>query len=105
MRRSIALLLMMLGACSPLIGLNNGLENINGHPVKEAFAKLGLPDSEGVVAGKKFYIYESGSKAVDFEGNMAPNCKIRLIVDENEVIRAYNYAGNLSGCWYYSSRL
>jgi hypothetical protein len=41
--------------------LQTGLDNLNGQPVKVAFAQLGYPNNEGVVAGQKVFVWSTSN--------------------------------------------
>lgn len=81
-----------------------------GRPASELFTKLGFPDSEGVVAGRKYYVWQSqafGSNSIPVEQTGTiynrgfpttykyttytqvshnETCKIRAFVDSQEYV-------------------
>jgi hypothetical protein len=120
---------LMLAGCAWDEDLNAGLDKIVGHPIQVAIIRMGMPDSEGQVVGRKFYAWNdsrtvsdgptitTGTGTLDgksFSYNQYSNqasgysvyeCKIRLFVDEDDIVRTYDWNGNLGGCRHYINSL
>ena len=100
-----------------------------GQPASYVVEKLGVPDAEDEVAGRKFYVWEtesSGSFLVPMpstgivhDGNRASNlaffvhelhdyhhvCKFRLFVDMQDLITGYDLEGDGGGCGAFANQL
>ena len=100
-----------------------------GQPASYVFEKLGVPDAEDEIAGRKFYVWEtesSGSFLVPMpatetvrDGNRTSNltyfvqelhdyhhvCKFRLFVDTQDLVTGYDLAGDGGGCGTFANRL
>jgi hypothetical protein len=72
-----------------------------GQPASVLFNRLGLPISEQTVAGRKVYIWTRSNLV---EGTNY-GCKIRAIVDAQDIITSFDWEGNEGGCGVYASRL
>ncbi len=107
--RSLLLLSLLLGlaACAQRVPLVDTLNPWVGGPVSTVFDRLGMPDSEGTVAGRKFYAWEhEDGKRVDEKTNGSVEittyrCKVRAFVDEEDIVRFFDVQGNVGGCDYY----
>lgn len=113
-------LILTISACSFDI-IDKNLSPMIGSQVDVAISRLGYPDAESSVAGKKFYVWEaqtSGSysvPSVSYVGNTPIttfstnfynyDCRIRIFVNESETITHYDFKGNEGGCSYLASRL
>jgi hypothetical protein len=49
--------LVLVGCMNPMDTLNEKSPSYTGQPAQILFNKMGLPNSEGVVAGRKFYLW------------------------------------------------
>lgn len=99
-----------LAGCSlnPLSGLEEGMERMKGRPAPELFTRMGYPDQEGTVAGKKFYLYQRTARIPGFNPgspDIRGECKLRFFVDDKDMIERWQYDGNLAGCEPYVRRL
>ncbi|GFM29276.1 DNA polymerase gamma [Novosphingobium sp. PY1] len=130
-RNSLAALGLVaaLSGCTTFSNMDKGLDALQGQPIEAAFAKMGMPNSEGILAGHKVYIWSNAysmtmptPQTTNYQGTVGTTpysgtasttawktseyeCTIRLFVDENERINNYDYSGNIGGCGTYSSRL
>jgi hypothetical protein len=127
-RKPIVLLLLTLSGCTGQM-IEKGMNSMLGQPVNAVFARLGFPDGETMVAGRKAYIWANQSSGVmpiytpttttGFIGNrpvsmttstynMMPinnQCQIRVIVSAKDIVESWDYRGNQGGCRPYASRL
>lgn len=118
-----------LSACTTFSNMDKGLDALKGRPINEAFATLGMPNDERVIAGRKVYVWGNSfsmsmptTQTTNVQGTFGTTpymgsatttawktseyeCTIRLFVDENERVETYDYSGNIGGCGSYSSRL
>ena len=100
-----------------------------GQPASHVFEKLGVPDAEDEVAGRKFYVWEtesSGSFYVPMprtgtvhDGNPTSSltffvhefhtyhhaCKFRLFVDKQDLVTGYDLEGDGGGCGVFANQL
>ena len=103
-----------------------------GLPASSLFDRLGIPESEGQVAGRKFYVwdtYNSGSISIPQQhtGTLynpysqpfsstytyttyqqvqySHFCKFRVFVDSQDRIITYDFEGNEGGCRRLASQL
>ena len=103
-----------------------------GQPAHSLFDRLGIPEAEGRVAGRKFYVwdtYEAGSVSVPqrhtgtiynpyspiYSSTYSHTtyqqvpythfCKLRVFVDSHERIVTYDLEGNEGGCGTFASQL
>lgn len=72
-----------------------------GQPVSAVVERLGFPTSEQVIAGNKVYIWST----VRFDEGTSLSCKIRAIVDQQQIIIAWDLEGQEYGCAGYAARL
>ncbi len=105
-----AAMLAGLAACTlnPLGGLEEGMQRMKGRPAPELFSKMGFPDQEGTVAGRKYYLYQRSVRLPGFNPgspDIRGECRIRFFVDDKETIVGADYDGNLAGCEPYVTRL
>ena len=114
------LALFLVGCASAII--EERMQPMVGRPASDVFEKLGLPDAEGEVAGRRFYIWgtqTSGSftvpqhKTGTIYGPYGTStygyttyqqhfynymCTIRVFVDSDDRIATYDFKGNEGGC-------
>ncbi len=120
---------LLLGGCAGEI-IQEKMSTMIGRPASHVFAKLGLPDAEGKVAGRKFYVwgtqasgsytlpqYNTGTIYNPYGGTSTYSytayqqhsynyfCKIRIFVDSKDRITTYDFEGNEGGCRRFSSQL
>ena len=100
-----------------------------GQPASYVFEKLGVPDTEDEVAGRKFYVWEtesSGSFLVpvpvtwtERDGTRTSNltyfvqelhayrhvCRFRLFVDRKDLVTGHDLEGDGGGCGTFANRL
>lgn len=98
----------MLAAAASLLVANcagrmieQGMRSYAGQPISAVIAKLGFPTSEQVIAGAKVYVWST----VSFVDGSSFQCRIRAIVDAQEIISSWDYEGNEYGCANYARRL
>ena len=118
-----------LTGCVSFSDMDRGLNALNGHPVSEAYALIGYPQSQGVVAGRKVYVWGRsftaalpttsnvnasgmvGSTPYQASGTItsmqdgAFDCTVRMFISDNETIDGFDYQGNLGGCEAYINAL
>lgn len=119
--------------CATWGQFDKGLDNLVGSPISAAIDRIGYPNTEQTIAGTKVYRWGRSSQGAIYTpttsttygtvstargfgtysattngGYMTPvnyNCNLTLVVDENEIIRRYQYEGNLGGCQAYIKAL
>lgn len=119
--------LLMAGCAGPQI--EAGMNQLMGQPVASLIAVLGYPDAEGSVAGRKVYVWSNQSQEtlilpetnyttgfvagqpVTLQNtqfvptNLNFSCRIRAIVNDQDIIESWDYRGNQGGCAPYARRL
>lgn len=126
---AVVLALVMTGCTGKIIQEN--MDRMVGLPADRVFDKLGLPDAESEVAGRKFYIWETSnqgffsaplfSAGTVFSSDGSPlthytyttfnqvdynrSCKLRVFVDALDVVTTYDYEGNEGGCYVFANQL
>ena len=122
-----AVSLLMTGCAGQQI--EAGMNQLVGQPVASLIAVLGYPDAEGSVAGRKVYVWGNqsqqtlilpetnyttafvGGQPVTLQNtqfvptNLNFSCRIRAIVNDQDIIEAWDYRGNQGGCAPYARRL
>ena len=128
----LCLAMLLLTGCvsMPWPVLKKELDALKGQPVKVAFDRLGYPNTEGQIAGEKFYVWSTlntvwmpnvstttGSGMVGgtpFSYNQSSmgggtninlRCTIRIFIDGNEMITHHDVNGNNGGCARYAHAL
>jgi hypothetical protein len=91
---------LALSACA-MDALSNRIKPYIGQPASVLFSKLGYPIREDHVAGKKFYVWAVGGMT---EGT-SYSCNIRVVVDEQDIIRSWDGYGSWKSCGDYIERL
>lgn len=86
----IALLALLLTACTTLGNFSSGMDTLIGKPSQNAFDRLGFPDRQEVIAGRTVYFYGTDQER-------GPSCAFK-IVTENDVVRSWDGIGNAWGC-------
>lgn len=124
----LGLPLLLLVGCETA-AIERNLAAAHGKDVEEIISRIGLPDTERVVAGRKMYVWDrrvqavvplmSSSTTTGFVGttpvtansmqtNYVPAafyCQIRIVVDANNRIIASDLDGNQGGCARYANML
>lgn len=130
-----ATLAVFLVACSTFKDIETGLTALKGQHINLLVSKIGYPQRESSVGGRKFYVWEfaqtsygivpqvayhSGTMSSDYGSsssfysgttttyaptNFATSCTITVAVDQNEKIFDFRYSGDLFGCMEYSGKL
>jgi hypothetical protein len=59
MVRLVALLCLLAVSCSPLPDIERGMNGLRGKPVDAAVAKLGRPQSQGVIRDETVYVWST----------------------------------------------
>ena len=87
--------------------MNPPLQQSVGQPARALFAKIGWPDRENVVAGRKVYIWSTQhlGPQVFGEGDVEYNCQIRVFADDRDIVTGSDWRGNILGCSEYTTRL
>ena len=95
----------VLISCSTFKHMEEGLSSLGGQHIDSLINKIGYPDGQNFIAGKKLYIWDSRS-LLGYDGNVYDyNCSITVEVDSSERIIGYQYSGNIGGCQGYSKAL
>ena len=121
-------LALLLAGCAAGI-IEEKMQPMIGEPASLVFEKLGIPDAEDEVAGRKFYVWatqNSGSILFPQQniGTVYPGyrtstytyttfvpiaynhvCRIRIFVDPTDRITTYDFEGNEGGCSTFATRL
>lgn len=131
MRVAILVSSLMLSACATTTQqasteLKSSLDSMVGQPVGVAVARLGEPMASVPMGSQSVYGWGYGFtrseftnaapgwvNAADFQGGVFPaprrsvqdSCVIRMVVDADGVIRAWDYQGDDRGCSAYADRL
>ncbi|MBG7619367.1 hypothetical protein I5R65_07815 [Herbaspirillum sp. AP02] len=115
-----------LTGCATWGQLDDGLKGLLGQPIDVAINKIGYPNSEQTIAGRKLYRWGSSSQQMAYMptttttngyagvgsgftpysstttgGTFVPlnyTCQITLEVDAKQIIQRYQADGNLGGC-------
>ena len=110
--------------------LQKELGALKGQPVKAAFDRLGYPNSEGKIAGAKFYVWSTSNTSwmpnvstttgtgmvggtpfnysqtvIDGGTTVNLRCTIRIFYDKDEIITHFDFTGNSGGCAQYAHGL
>lgn len=134
MKKTISVIAMLgLTGCATWGQLDEGLTALVGKPVTAAIEKIGYPNTEQTIAGRKLYRWGSSSQGVismptqttttgsvgtglgyrpytatTYGNAMVPvsyQCTLTLVVNAQDVIIDYGYDGNLGGCERYINAL
>ncbi len=130
MRRALFIpLLAILVSCSTFPNIEQGLQSMVGRPRAEAFSRLGYPSSQLQFGSDTAYVWgASNTVAVPvpqsnstsgYVGStpfnatttstgympMTYSCTIRIIVGPDDLVKSWDYNGNLGGCSRYASLL
>jgi len=95
----LAFAAVALAGCS-ISTIKEGMNDLKGKPITVAIAKLGIPDSEATIAGRKVYTWQTGTIA----GGDQYQCKIRVVM-AGELIESYSGEGDAGTCERYASKL
>lgn len=121
---------VLLSGCATWGQLDEGLDSLINQPISTAIDRIGYPNSDQMIAGRKIYRWGNSQQSAMYVptssytygtvgantpysatttgGTYVPvnyNCSIALEVDANEIIRRYQYNGNLGGCGSYIKAL
>lgn len=125
--------LLSLAGCVSWSQFDDGLNALVGRPISAAFGKIGYPNNEQTIAGRKIYRWGSSSQgmitmptqttttgsvgnglgyrpftATTYGSAMIPvsyQCTLALSVNSQEIITGYSYDGELGGCEPYINAL
>ncbi|SCW76999.1 hypothetical protein SAMN02927900_04748 [Rhizobium mongolense subsp. loessense] len=128
--KTLALIsLAVASGCTTMEDAKPAMQSLKGQPVQAAFAKLGYPDAEQNIAGKKIYVWNTSSSgtytvpttntATTYVNGQAIystvqgtrtesydySCKLRLIASQGGIIENWDWDGNIGGCERYAARL
>lgn len=92
------LICLLLAGCSSLGDFSTGMRSLVGQPATAAFARLGYPDRQQVIAGNTVYYYGTDQPT-------GPSCTFKLVVDPSGIVRSWDGLGNSSGCRLYLNGL
>lgn len=129
----VALSVFALAGCATWGQMKTGLDSLLDQPLSVAIDRIGYPTGEQTIAGRKLYRWGSSQQsamymptsttttgsvgtgmtyrpfsATTYGGTYVPvnyNCEIILEVDSNDIIKRYQYNGNLGGCGPYIKAL
>ena len=103
-----------LAACTGA-SLNSALPAYNGQPASALMAKLGTPTSqEENDAGRKAYIWytalsmmegTTNTRHGEAYGTATYACRLRVFIDEQDIITGSNWEGTDTGCAQYAASL
>lgn len=120
------LLILAASACVSFAEMEEELEEFKGQHINVAVAKLGVPDGERVIVGRKIYVWarqetrtntspQTSSTHGLFGGHHTTttystqkyqeSCKIELVVDDSDIVVSYSVDGDLQTCQIYANRL
>ncbi|MEQ3745797.1 MAG: hypothetical protein ABNH53_06110 [Henriciella sp.] len=126
---AIAASFLGLQACTTFSDLEAGLSDLTGQPQTVAFDRLGYPDNQMEVGEDKVYFWGYSNSfslttpttqtttgyvgGTPFSANTTGyqtnnynyNCSIKLIVGPDEIVKRWEYQGNIGGCSQYVKRL
>jgi hypothetical protein len=94
------LLCVMLSGCAGLT-FKQKLKPLVGQPANAMIAKLGFPDRQDQIAGKKVYVWAVSGAS---EGTTY-SCTIRAILGDGDIIENIDWGGNEGACENYSDKL
>ncbi len=124
--------LISLGAVSGCVTMDSAkpaMEALKGQPLSAAIAKLGYPDSQMSIAGKKVYTWnnhDSGSYTLPtyntattyvngqpiystVQGSRTTSydyeCKLKIIASQSDIIENFEWDGDIGGCEAFAMRL
>jgi hypothetical protein len=72
-----------------------------GLPASAVFGKLGYPQQQQEVAGKKIYVWTSGGM---YRGT-SYDCTFRVIVDAQDIVTGWDVQGSEAQCGNYATAL
>lgn len=120
MKKSMMIFAFLLFGCSGEVIQENMNSMVGGH-VNIAIAKLGIPEHEGEIRGGKYYLWDvsnSGSYSIPnttYVGttpiitysntSFHHHCKIRVFVNQQDIITTFDFEGNEGGCQHIAARL
>jgi|SRR5882724_1091880 len=92
-------MLLVLAFASPLAGcsigtLNLGATNYKGQPLSAVVTKLGSPEEQGTIEGRRTYTWIRGSSLYQ--------CRIRVVM-AGDVIDTYEGSGDIGVCSRYGA--
>lgn len=120
---------MVLAGCQTAENMTNGLASMKGKPYHVAFEKLGIPDQERMIDGKRVFTWATqnsgsytvssptsgtayvGGTAVPFQVQSTSTeaynyyCRVDIMVGATGIIEHTKYSGNIGGCMDWSRRL
>ena len=123
-----ATLALILAGCAS-VTIEEKMQPMLGQPASQVFEKLGIPDAEDVVAGRKFYVWKTedsgsillpqlntgsvytgyGTSTYTYTSYVpivySHACKFRVFVDAKDLITTYDFEGNEGGCSTFASQL
>lgn len=131
MRRMIWVMatVTFLSGCQTFGQLERGLDALMGHSAQEAFGIIGYLTAKQQFGSDIVYVWSTSSSGalvfpstshsngtvggVGYNGTTTYNqvvpvnysCLIKLIADENDRLKRWEYEGNIGGCSAYTSRL
>jgi hypothetical protein len=89
-------MLLLAAVClfGPCLGdLTEAMNRLKGLPIETAFERLGIPDQEKVIAGRKVFVWEA-------EHPDGPQCRIK-IMESGGKVESWDAVGNREGCSIY----
>jgi hypothetical protein len=106
-----------------------GMNRAVGRPISVVIAVLGNPDADGSVAGRKVYVWQNqyhgtmvlpetnyttgvvGGQLVSLQNtqyvstDLDFSCRIRVFLDDHDIVQSWDYRGNQGGCAPYARQL
>jgi hypothetical protein len=97
---AVAAMGIFVASCAGTI--KEGMTRLQGQPLSAVIAKIGVPNDERMVAGKKVYIW--GSPGPSEKESKEKGCQIRATMN-GDVIETFDYQGDEKLCQRYAERL
>lgn len=81
------------------------LRQMIGKHIDAAIHRLGFPDAERTIAGKRLVVWET--KQIDSAGGepFTAECKVLIEIDAHKRVRGTQIRGNVAGCRQYREAL
>lgn len=122
-------LALLVAGCTSFSVLDEELPKYKGKPIDSLVAKLGFPNAEQTIMGRKVYVWSTSMSYVSVNPTTSTttgyvggrpitatstsytysdsnlSCTLRAIVDAQGLIERYAYEGNNGACYTYSDRL
>ena len=73
---------------------------LEGNTVDHIISRLGLPEEQDVIMGKKYYKWEveKTSYSIWTDSTVYYKCRLIIFVDNEDIIKGYDLDGNQGAC-------